>query len=291
MIHGSMLSYSPRPQGRSTLRALCLGSWLVLCLVPVVVVHAQQVDASRAASARALFQEGLQFADQNRWHEATDRFQRALALRESPVIAYNLASALEHLGSLVKASELLRSVIADPITESDLRRSAETSLAGITPRIARVTVHANGRREGDRVVLDDRDMLDAQLDVPVPIDPGVHVIGALRGDQTLDSQTVELGEKQSAEVALELGRVPAPEEVAQQAAPAPAADRARTGDDRRDEPALTSRWWFWAGVGAVAAGVVITALAVSSSGSNEPAMAKPGDTSPGSIGVTVAGNP
>ena len=43
-----------------------------------------------------------------------EHFRRALALRSSPVIAYNLASALEHLGQLVEASELLRGIASDP---------------------------------------------------------------------------------------------------------------------------------------------------------------------------------
>ncbi|HMI90773.1 MAG TPA: hypothetical protein VK509_05385, partial [Polyangiales bacterium] len=82
---------------------------LVSCLLTAAALtaapaRAQSEDASRAASARALFEEGVTFADQGHWDEASDRFRRALALRDSAVIAYNLASALQETGHLVEAS-------------------------------------------------------------------------------------------------------------------------------------------------------------------------------------------
>jgi hypothetical protein len=240
--------------------------WLAIVATPSAA-QAQKNDSAIAASARALFQEGVHFADQNQWSNAADRFERALALRPSPVIAYNLASALEHLGSLIKASELLRTIIASPDVDAALRKSAEESLAEITPRIARVTIHAEGWQAGDQITIDEQELLDAQLDVPVPIDPGVHVITAMRGKEQLDRQTIELPEQYSLELSLTLARAPEPREVA---ASAPlTAPSARTDADVQSQPSLTSRWWFWTGIGVIAAGAVVTALVVSSDGSNQ----------------------
>jgi hypothetical protein len=284
---GSMRFPAHHAPVRTALLALALCSccsWLAAVAVPSVA-HAQTDDAARAASARALFQEGLEFADKNRWHEATDRFQRALALRDSPVIAYNLASAYQHLGELIKASELLRTIIADPTSEPELRASAETTLVSITPRIARVTVHANGRQQGDRVSVDDRELVDAQLDVPVPIDPGTHVISAVRGEQTLDSQTIELAESNSLEVSLQIARVPEPREVAASTPLVTASESART-DDTQSQSNLTTKWWFWAGIGAVATAVIITAV-VASSGSDSATPKTQGAFDPPVLRVNV----
>lgn len=253
--------------------ALCIGC---VALAWPLRASAQNDDRERAASARALFVEGVELTDQNRWAQAADRFRRALALRDSPVIAYNLASALEHLGQLVDASELLRGIANNPAVDLDLRRSAESTLAEIEPRVARVMVHAPGRAQGDHITLDDKPLLDAQLDVAVPADPGVHVVQAERNGEQLDRQTLELAEGYMLEVTLDIPRAPEPREVAAMAQPASTNMPAATRSDRDEEPSLTSRWYVWAGAGALVVGAIVTTLLLtSSSGGTKPPT--PGD--------------
>jgi hypothetical protein len=264
--------------------ARCLHPLLAACIGCVLAwplrASAQSDDRERAASARALFVEGVELTDQNRWDQAADRFRRALALRDSPVIAYNLASALEHLGQLVEASELLRGIANNPAVDRDLRRSAESTLDEIAPRVARVMVHAPGRSQGDHITLDDKLLLDAQLDVAVPADPGVHVVRAERNGEQLDRQTLELAEGYTLEITLDIPRAPPPREVAALAQPAstniPAATR--SDSDRDEEPPLLSRWYLWAGAGALVVGAIVTTvLLTSSSGGTTPPT--PGDIS------------
>ena len=64
---------------------------------------AQQNEAERTALARTLFGEGVAFVDQQNWDEAVVRFRRAYALRPSPVVGFNLASALAEQGHPVEA--------------------------------------------------------------------------------------------------------------------------------------------------------------------------------------------
>jgi hypothetical protein len=242
------------------------------------------VDASRAASARALFSEGVGFADQTQWADAADRFRRALALRDSPVIAYNLASALVQLGKLVEASELLRHIGAYQDADAELRKSAETTLAEISPRIGRITVHAEGLRPGDRVGIDDRQLLEAQLDVAVPIDPGVHLLAAQRGEEILDSRTIEVSQGGSAAVTLQLVRAPQPNEVARAAqTSAPV-----VGADSESKRPLTDQWWFWAGMGTAAVAVVVVAVLVASSGGSSQQSPPAGNFNPPVVHVKVA---
>lgn len=244
------------------LLAVCIGC---ATLASPPRAAAQNDDRERAASARALFVEGVELTDQNRWAQAADRFRRALALRSSPVIAYNLASALEHLGQLVEASELLRGIASDPAVDRDLRRSAETTLAEIGPRIARVMVHAPGRGPDDHISLDDKPLLDAQIDVAVPADPGVHVVKAERNGQQLDRQTLELAEGYTLEVTLDIPRAPEPREVAALAQPTSTNIPDATRADREEEPSLLSNWYVWAGAGALVVGAVVTTVLLTSS--------------------------
>jgi hypothetical protein len=248
-------------------------------------------ESARAASARELFAEGVEAADQNRWAQAADRFRRARELRDSPVIEYNLASALEHLNALIEASELLRSIAENPTADRELRASAEATLAEIEPRIARVIVHARGRVPGDRITLDDKPLEDAQIDVAVPVDPGVHVASATRADVPLDRQTLELTEGLALEVTLDIppapapAPAPAPRDVALQAAPAVSpVDVAQ--HETETQANLTSRWWFWAGAGAVVATALFATVILTSS-SSSTAVATGGDIGPGQLHVRV----
>jgi hypothetical protein len=278
--------------------ALSLAVLLVLGATAHVAAQAGDADASRAASARSLFEEGVGLADQSQWANAADRFRRALALRNSPVIAYNLASALQELGQLVEASEMLRKIEANPETEAELRKSAQTTFAQIEPRIARMKLHVEGGQPGDVIALDDRPLLDAQLDVAVPIDPGSHVVTAKRGQQTLTTQRLAVAEGASVEQTLRLTRAPAPQEVAAaaplpapRAAPAaPAAAPAARPVEAEPErgTALTSRWPFWVGIGAVVVGAVVVTTLVASGGSSNKAMPAAGDFNPPVLHVEVA---
>ena len=99
---------------------------LCMCLAWVAAPHCATAepgaDPARDASARELFEQGVALAERGDWVAAEDRFRRALSLRNSSVIAYNLASALCEQGKLVEASELLHRVLADDkivVTQTD----------------------------------------------------------------------------------------------------------------------------------------------------------------------------
>ena len=98
----------------SPARLAIMGLSFVCALVRAETVHATELEQS--AAARALFQEGLAFAQEEKFEEAADRFRRAHALRPTPTISYNLAAALSRTGNVVESSELLRHVLRNPDT-------------------------------------------------------------------------------------------------------------------------------------------------------------------------------
>jgi hypothetical protein len=272
--------------------------WLLVALCALTNVGTLRAqaneDLTRDASARALFQEGLGLAEHGHWESAEDRFRRAYSLRASPVIAYNLASALAERGRLVEASEFLRKVQQDDKVDPGIQQSARRLQAELASRIARITIGTRDMQASDQVSLDGNPLLAAQLGVEIPIDPGDHTLRLSRGDEVVDSQTLRVQAGGVEHVTLLAPSVPSPRATARAALPGPAiagspllSPQPSAASDN-DSAAITSRWWFWTGVGVVAVGAVALGLAVAGSGADKTQSAFKGDFAPGSIKVQVS---
>lgn len=272
--------------------AFVVASVAACCLGVSPVAAQSAADASRDASARALFQDGVQLAEQSQWEGAEDRFRRALALHSSPVIAYNLANALSERGKLIEASELLLKLQHDEKLDPGLMQTVSTLQSELAPRIGRLTVNVHGAVSGDTVKLDDVAMLDAQLGVALPADPGTHRLSLERAGKSLDTQSVEVAVGGSAEVTLQPLVAPTPSQVAAASPVASAAPSDATASGAHaDSRPVTKTWWFWTGVGVVgvAAVVLVAVLAGgSSSGSSGGTQAAyQGNFNPSSLQVEV----
>jgi tetratricopeptide (TPR) repeat protein len=285
------------------LRALSAG-WLLLGLLLFSRSALAQAtdaasDANRDASARVLFQEGVGLAEKGEWPAAEDRFRRALTLRASPVIAYNLASTLVERGKLIEASELLRKVEQDDKTDATMQRSVQSLQADLGKRIGRIRVGVLGKQPNDRVTLDGNALVDAQLDVDIPIDPGPHRLNFTRGIQQLDVRDLKIAPGASEQFTLQAQLAPTARQVAaasQTARPLaappmaavpvnqnPNADSATASDGQP----ISSRWWFWTGIGAVGVAAVVVAVVVAGSSKATPEPAYQGTFTPASLRVPV----
>ena len=263
---------------------------LLLCMMlgGLGSVRAQDtVDPARAASARALFEEGVSLSDQGKWPEATDRFRRALALRDSQVIRYNLAAALIELGQVVEASELLRLVERDETADAKLRGEARTRMNEALGRLAKLTVHVEGSLDGVSVALDDRPLEAVQLDVAIPSDPGSHRVTAKRAGEELAAADVELanGEAETVVLKLSVAQVATPLEAAQTVALTPAEPSKDQGEQPRRKKLMG--WAIGGGAAVVAVAVVTTLLVTRSAGSDKGESAYQGNFDPPSLSVQV----
>jgi tetratricopeptide (TPR) repeat protein len=232
---------------------------LLVCLVASpVAVRAQEVDATSAAAARALFTEGVSLADGGRWADAVVRFRQALALRDSSVIAYNLGVALTHLGQPVEATELFRRVIRSSSTDDAVRADATASLATAEPQIAWVEVSYAAPTEGLTLRVDGHERPIALLGTSIPLDPGAHEILVLRGEDVAGRGAIELAAGAHAALALEIVALPVespPPEVTVEAPPEPSLPPIEAPPPASDDSGL------WIGLG-VGGGVVLVAAAV-----------------------------
>jgi hypothetical protein len=173
-------------------------TWLAasLALLLSVPAAAQGTDATAASAARALFTEGVSLADDGHWSEAIARFRRALALRDSSVIAFNLGVALAHDGHPVEAAEIFRRVIRSDTTDAALRADATAALAEAEPDIAWANLSYAGRTEGLTLTVAGVERPVALVGARVPLDAGTHEITLTRADGAVvgrGSVTVEAG--------------------------------------------------------------------------------------------------
>ena len=264
---------------------------VLMCLMwlcqPAAIKAQESAELARDASARELFDQGVGLAEQGDWAAAEDRYRRALALRSSPVISYNLASALSEQGKLIEASEMLRRVLADDKTEPALRQTATQLQATLGPRIGRIQIALQGQERDDSVLLDSRVLHSAQLNVEIPVDPGSHQLRLERAGKTLDLQSFTLEPGGREEISLVAPAVSAtPLEIDTDLAES---ERPRAGNNKpgadSQKPALLTRWWFWTGVVAViGVGTLVGVAAASGGGQAQTAY----QGSLGSVPVEVA---
>jgi hypothetical protein len=236
----------PRLLSRFT---VCAGLIALLLLAPRAGQAQTATEGDGVETARALFNQGLEYSDAGRWQEAADRFSRAYALKPTASIAYNLAQAYIRLGYLAGGSQLLRRSADDPEATPEVREAARTRLRQVTPRLGRLTVQLP-REPGAFAYLDGRPLESSRIGVTMEVDPGPHLVQARFGDAT-SSRRITLAEGAESTVVL--------------SPPAPPVPPPRTSS-----PGLLRRGWFWVAVASVAAGTAV-ALSVSHGGSNEVA--------------------
>jgi hypothetical protein len=253
--------------------------------------HPPEGESTAVDQARQLFAEGLKFVELEDWAQAEERFRRVLALRSSHVVAYNLASALVHLGRIVESSELLRAIVRDATAEASTREAATQLLSEIEPRIGSLTIRVSGDATGASLKLDDKAVELTGSVQTASVDPGEHRVALVRDGAELTSKSAQVGGDAplQVELTLELNPPPAPEAAARAASTldatprrAPTAatstetDHGEPGPSQRSSSLLASPW-LWAGAGAVVAATVvaIVLLAPASKGATVS-----GDTNP-----------
>lgn len=234
------------------------------------------VATQDAATARALFVEGLGYVQEGKWALAADRFRRVVAIRPSHVAAYNLASALAHVGAVVESAEILRDLRNDGTAPEETRKAAGELLEDVEPRIGSITIRITGDTKGHEVLLDGELLGPAMLVQFRDVDPGAYTVVLRRGSVTIATRRVVVGgdEPMRAECRFDLN-------VSDSVAGAAAEADADAGGGVSLGP-----WWLWAGAGAavvVAVGVVVLA------GSGSDASPAGGDTDPPVVRGVVQG--
>lgn len=155
-----------------------------------------QPSASEIALAREIFGRGVAAAEAARWDEALEHFTRAYSLWPQPTVLFNLAGAQERTGRFVAATESYRRFLREATSgnAARFRPEAEAGLARMEPKIGRVRIVARDMDIDDQLLLDGTVLSRAVIGTEMPIDPGAHTIAVRRGQTTLVSAEVTIGE-------------------------------------------------------------------------------------------------
>lgn len=170
-------------------------------------------EVERTALARSLFRQGVELSDRGEWADAADRFRRSLRLRHSPIVEFNLGTALTHTGRLVEAAELFRRAVRDGEAPARLREAAQRELDAVQPRLGQLTLSVTGPIESVTLELDGDAVPPEQIGVPVPADPGHHVLAAMRNGRVVARAEADVPEQGEARIDLEVPPAPLHEEV------------------------------------------------------------------------------
>ena len=238
---------------------------LVVTLAPAI---AAAQPATPDAQARADFDRGIADVDAGRFANAVAAFETSYQLRPVAVVLFNLASAYSRLGRhqqaiatferyLVEGGERLPDDRVRSVREriAELHRGLPVVVLRIRPTPFALTV--DGRPQtvtGDELTLD----------------PGDHLLVASAPSRAPEQREVQLapGGRATWEVELQPSTTTTATPVAALTLVTPPSRVAVTPHPMSPEgpvasPAITSRWWFWTGIGVVVAGGTLAALGAS----------------------------
>jgi hypothetical protein len=160
--------------------------------------------AAASDEARALFEQGIAFSEEERWGEAVEYFRRSRQLVERPSTVFNMAVALLRLGRPTDALDALRDYlrIAGPEEEerrAEARRMLELALSSTAElRLFVAPAGAEVRVDGARTAGDGPERV-------ITLDPGTHTLHVSASGHTAHTSEVSLltGERATRSIDLE----------------------------------------------------------------------------------------
>jgi hypothetical protein len=141
--------------------------------------RAQSTDP---VAAQALFDAGKKLMADRKFAEACPKFEESQRLDPAIGTHYALAECYEKAGRLASAWVAYLDVASDAGAQrrADREKYAKARAAALEPRLSRISVvvPAAARVPGLEIKRDGESLHEAQWSIPVPTDPGSHVIAA-----------------------------------------------------------------------------------------------------------------
>ena len=199
-------------------RAL-VASFVAVGLVSLAPLEAAAQEQSEVA-ATALFDQGRNLMQQGKYAEACPKLAESERLAPSGGTLLNLADCYEHTGQTASAWAAWKDAAAraNAAGKSDVEKRALARAAALEPNLAKLAISVDPASDvpGLEVKRDGVKVGHAEFGVPIPVDPGTHVIDATAPNKQPFSGKVDVAAKQ-ANATLSVTLVDAP-----QAAPTPA---------------------------------------------------------------------
>jgi hypothetical protein len=245
--------------------------------------HQEDTSAPEIVAARELFRQGTEDVDAGRYAAALEKFGRVAAVKETANVRFNIARCEESLGktgaALADFELAQREAKPGEGEHEDVASLARDHADALRPRVPRLTVTAPvAPPAGLTVTLDGAKLAVGALGVPLPVDPGAHVLDATAPGRAPFHAEVALGERESKTVAIALS----------------AGDPGAGGAAEHDAAGDASSRRAWGGVtlgvsGALAATSVVFLL-LHNGAVSDVESACPGDRCPASSQTSVNGH-
>jgi hypothetical protein len=198
---------------------------------------ARAADAgSNKAAAEALFAEGRSLMAAGRCAEAIPKFQASQRLDPGAGTLLNLAECYEQTGKTASAWAEYREVVSMARTSGssereELAQQKAGALEGKLSRLA-ISVVQGGQVDGLKVTRDGDSIDPAEFGVPIPVDPGPHVIQASAPGKQTWSKRIEVGAAAST-LSVEVPKLVDGAGAVSEPAPVPAAEPKKSGSGQR----------------------------------------------------------
>lgn len=202
----------PRSLERWLLRwSLGLSALGGVCAAPGMARAQASADSESLKVAREQFGQALALQTGGDWAGALALLKQVAAVKSTPQVRFNIALCEERLGLLVSAlgDYELAASDAQPEKSEQVRHEVETRLDALKARVPRVIVRRAEGAEAATISLDGVPLGDSVLNVPLPADPGPHVVEATAAGYLPFKESFRIAEQQTTTLDVKLVPVPA----------------------------------------------------------------------------------
>lgn len=184
-------------------RALVFGATL-----SAVIVVADRATADDTAGAEALFAEAKTLTASGDYAAACPKFEASLELSRTLGTMLNLADCLEHVGRFATAKKHWEDAAALAKEKGDDRAQFATDRASaIAPKVPKLVLRVASGAEALAIRVAGAPIAESLWGLPVEVDPGKVEVTVLRGEDVLETRTVDVAEGASASLELDLGAI------------------------------------------------------------------------------------
>jgi hypothetical protein len=244
-----------------------VASFVAVGLVSLLPAAASAQGQSDVA-ANALFDQARGLMKQGKYAEACPKLAESERLAPSGGTLLNLADCYEHTGQTASAWAAWKDAAAraNAAGKSDVEKRTLARAAALEPNLAKLAVSVDPASDvpGLEVKRDGVKMGHAEFGVPIPVDPGTHVIDATAPNKQPFSGKVDVAAKQP-NATLTVTLVDAPQAApAPEAASAPAAAPAAAPATAPAPEQPASSWSTQKTVALIVGGVGVVGIGVGS---------------------------
>jgi PEGA domain len=243
------------------------------CSVLLLVSLLGWLPGVRAEDADTLLRQGIALRKERKDREAFELFQRAVGIQKTPRALGQLGLCEQALGLWPKAESHIKEAldaVGDPWTKKN-RSTLEEAMRAIDAHLGSLEIW--GEPADAEVLFNGRPVGALPATGPVRIEIGqvtvtvrakgyadtIRAIDVKAGDSLRENVTLVAAA--SAPITPPVALV-APAPTASEQTPSLVAQPGATEGEASDRP-VYARWWFWTGIGAVAAGGIAAAILLS----------------------------